>query len=134
MAASRIRRKRVRELERLVAESCRLYATRPTRGREPDNYEPIARSFLMLNIWMAADQASRFGPLCSYWARAVAVNAVNDETAGIVDAQGVVTWSRTVEGVEQDTEAPFTLSCRIASTPRGAKRTPITLRFAEIGR
>ncbi len=120
----------MRAAERLLVDGCRLYATRPTRGRTPDSYESFARGFLELNASMTLWEYARSGPtrLRAWTFGDCAIHQVEDGDE-MVRASGTVTWTRVVRGVEVCTTEALTILCQVAPSFRAVRRVRPQLLF-----
>jgi hypothetical protein len=131
---ARIRKKFLRSAERLFADACRLYATRP-RGDEVDTkIEELSNSLLSLNLMLTFHQWSRHGPsrLRQMSVLDVKVEHIDHTADGIV-LSGAVRWSRRHAGQETELTERFRIDCPVPSlrkTPRSVRPT-IVLQVAD---
>jgi len=131
---ARIRKKFLRSAERLFADACRLYATRP-RGHEGDaKIEDLSTSLLSAYLMLTFHQWSQHGPsrLRQMSVLDVKVEHIDHTADGIV-LSGAVRWSRRQAGQATDLTERFWIDCPVPSlrkTPRSVRPT-IALRVAD---
>ena len=124
---ARIRKKFLRATERLVANACRLYASRPRGGRTDTQFEELARGLLSMSLVLTLDQWTQQGPsrLREMAVLDVDVEQVEESAARLVLA-GSITWTPRREGREGDFRERFRVDCPVPSlrkTPKSVKPT-----------
>ena len=111
-------KKRLRPLERMVADSCRLFATRPAANTDADPYRAFATSFVELNLSLLLFEQARISG--DGWSvagpEAVQLKELKTvpEGATVVGA-GRITYSRRGRAT---VERRFTLECPMPSRLR----------------
>lgn len=133
---ARIRKKYLRSAERLFANACRLYKTRP-RGQDVDvKIQEIADGLLSLNLMFTFNEWSRVGPsrLRQMAVMDVKVDTVEDLEGKVVLA-GSVRWSRRHAGKETELTERFRIECPVPSLRKIPKwvRPTIVLQVADEG-
>jgi hypothetical protein len=124
---ARIRKKYLREAERLVADACRIYATRP-RGDDGEAWiEKISRSLLSLSLVLTFDQWAQHGAsrLRQMSVVDVSIESVDEPPARVVIA-GSIVWSRRHAGQETEVTERFRIDCPVPSlrkTPKSVRPT-----------
>ena len=131
---ARIRKKYLRSAERLFADACRLYTTRPRGDWVDAKIQEIADSLLSLNLMFTFNEWSRVGParLRQMAVLDVKVDMVEDLDRRIVLA-GSVRWSRRHAGQETELTERFRIECPVPSlrkTPKWVRPT-IVLQVAD---
>ena len=121
----RRRRAHLRWAERIVANSCRLYLTRPRTTQDAHELLAIARSLLQLSLVFLFDAWRISGPghLRGVWPADLVLTAVEDDGA-IVRVWGQVVWRRTVDGVDQDRPETFRMDWRLPRPVPRYRRLP----------
>jgi len=126
---ARIRKKYLRSAERLFAEACRLYKTRPRGDLVDARIQELADSLLSLNLMFTFHEWSRHGPsrLRQMSVLDVKVETV-EEHEGHVALGGSVRWSRRHAGKETELTERFRIECAIPSlrkTPKWVRPTVV---------
>jgi len=125
LLTSRRRRTHIRWAERLVANSCRLYLTRPRKPDDAHELLAIANSLLQLSLVFLLDAWRIAGPghLGGVWPFDVRLTTV-EEDGSLLKVWGVVVWRRTVRGVEQDRPETFRMDWRLPRPMPRYRRLP----------
>jgi hypothetical protein len=118
---SRLRKKRLRPAERMLAECCRLYLTRPRGDADEAELEEVARSMITLGLVTVLHEWTRVGPgrLRPYCVKDVRIDEITDH-GNDLRATGVVEWSRTSGDAERVEEEAFGLVCPVPDRYRTA--------------
>ncbi len=124
---ARLRKKFLREAERLVADACRIYATRPRDDARAAQIEELSRSLLSLSLVFTFDQWAQHGPsrLRQMSVSDVRVESVEEAPARIRVA-GSIRWSRRHAGEETQVAERFMIDCPLPSlrkTPKSVRPT-----------
>ena len=99
--------------------ACRLYATRPSAPEPDDTYEPVARDFLALSLWIAIDAYRKIaGPLKAWWPKAISLDRPTVGQSGEMQVTGVVTWAREPASGLEERPANFTVVSPLPTGPR----------------
>jgi hypothetical protein len=133
---ARLRKKYLRNAERLFAEACRLYKTRP-RGESVDGkIQELADSILSLNLMLTFHSWSRHGPshLRQMSVLDVKVDTVEEHEEHVV-LGGSVRWSRRHAGKETELTERFRIECAVPSPRKTPKwvRPAIVLKVSDGG-
>jgi hypothetical protein len=117
---SRLRKKRIRPAERMLAEFCRLYLTRPRGGEDEADLEELARSMVSLSLSLLLREWTQVGPgrLRPYWVKDLRIQEMSEQPHDL-RVTGVVEWSRASGGNELVEEESFGLVCAVPDRYRG---------------
>ena len=126
---ARIRKKYLRSAERLFAEACRLYKTRPRVESVDAKIRELADSLLSLNLMITFHEWSRHGPsrLRQMSVLDVRVDTVEDHEGRVV-LGGSVRWSRRHAGKKTELTERFRIECAVPSlrkTPKSVRPTVV---------
>jgi hypothetical protein len=127
----RLSQKRLRPLERMLSNACRLYVTRPSAANAADRYEPVARSLVQLQLSFLLWEHARLNSLGirGYRARDVTIEAL-EASRDRVHGLGTVLLVRTVRGELERRSQAFRFHCAVPSrfrTARGGPRPELVL-------
>jgi hypothetical protein len=117
----RARKKRLRPAERLLAECCRLYLTRPRGAPDEAELEGTARSMITLGLVTLLYEWTQVGPgrLRPYWVKDVRLVQIAEHHIDL-HATGVIEWSRGSGDAERVEEESFGLVCPVPDRYRTA--------------
>lgn len=129
----RARFKRLRPAERLLADGCRLYLTRPRGDPDEARLEDLARTLVAMNLTLVMDQWRLVGPghLRPYWVQDVQVLSVAELPTSL-HAAGIVRWSRASNGQELVREDRFRLQCPVPDRHKTDSRVRPTILLGEL--
>lgn len=110
-------------MERLVADACRLYVTRPGAGNGNDPYRELAESFISLNLSLLFYERARLaGDGWSTGPDAIQLESVTVGPGSTVACKGTVQLARSGRSGSVTRTQRFELQCPVpslAKTPRG---------------
>lgn len=117
---SRLRKKRLRPAERMLAEFCRLYLTRPRDGDDAAELEELARSMVSLSLSILLREWTQVGPgrLRPWWVKELRIVEITEQPHDL-RVTGTVEWSRMSDGKERVEEEAFGLVCAVPDRYRG---------------